>query len=69
MILESQSHKIDEQSLEIKSQSNRINDQSEEIKLLNQEMKTIIDENNEIKNVVLQMNGTLSMLLDYCKIF
>ena len=65
---------IETQSDLIKSQSGKIDFQTEEIGLINQEMKSmnqemeyLVAENNEIRDAILQMNGTLSMILDYCK--
>ena len=81
MALESLSTKIDHQSEEtrilneeMKSQSGEIKlmyqeikSQSKEIESLNQEMESLVAENKEIRDTVLQMNGTLSMILDFCK--
>ena len=58
-VIELQSQKIDSQINEIK----------QELRLTNQKIESLVAENKEIKNTVLQMNATLSMILDYCKFY
>ena len=74
--LESLSTKIDHQSEETRILNEEMKSQSGEIKLMYQEiqsqskeMEFLVAENKEIRDTVLQMNETLSMILDFCKFY
>ena len=50
--------------------------QSKDIKSINQEMESqstkfesLVLENKEVKDTILQINGTLSKILDFCKFY
>ena len=58
--VETQSHKIKSQTHLIKTQSDKIDNQSVMI-------ESLVKENGEMKNVILQINGTLSLILDNSK--
>ena len=67
--IESQYRMIDSQFLKIDSQTEEIELIKQELKLTNQKIESLVAKNKEIKNTVLQMNETLSMILDYCKFY
>ena len=52
---------------EMESQTIELNKTNTEMKMIQQEIESLVAENKEIKETVLQMNGTLSMILDFCK--
>ena len=69
-------HEMESQSKEIRSIKQKMKSQSKDIKSINQEMESqstkiesLVLENKEMKDTILQMNVTLSKILDFCKFY